>query len=157
MIEDAGLVYWRTIYPDAYRNGDRKIVTGQKWDFLFDGAKPADPTPKKQTPRPPSILRKGQYINPPIHRLPRGKGEKGRISDEQRLEDARWNLEIPGAELTLHPIRKGKEGWDIRNLVMGRDITYEWGCGCSVYINSEGDPLYQLCGKDPSDCQRPCD
>lgn len=156
MIEDdEELKQWQYIYPDAHRNAAGKIVSPSKWDFLFEREKPPDPVPEKHTPKTPSVLRRGGYINPPIHRPPRGKGEKGRISNGQRLEDAQWNLEIPGAQLTLHPIRKGKEGWDIRNLVMGNDITYEWGCGCSVYINCEGDPMYQLCGKDPSDCQRP--
>ncbi len=150
--DDPELEAWRRIYPDAHRNKEGNIVTGDKWGFLFEEP-PVDAPPKPDAPRRLPAA-KEIYANPTIRRPKRKKGDKGRVSNLQRLEDARWNFEVPGAQLTLHPIRPGKEGWDIMNLVRGRNITYSWGCGCELYIDTEGCEHYKFCKSD-DDCERP--
>lgn len=145
--------YWKSLgFNDVYRDEEGNVRSRRKWhNFFFEEPSQPPESPPEQAKSP---SREKIYVNPPRFRIKRGKGDKGRYSDSVRYDDARWNFEVPGAQLELHPIRPGKEGWDIRNLVMGRDITYTWRCGCELYIDTEGCEHYSFCNNN-DECQRP--
>ena len=68
------------------------------------------------------------------------------VTDQDWLNYAKKKVQQPGTTVTFDPIRPGRSrGRDIVSRIDGRGANYEYGCGCKIRMDNDGNEYRSPC------------